>query len=30
MLGAAVTPWPGSTMMDIVSLDEMPHKGKYA
>uniref|UniRef100_A0A336M8V6 CSON006864 protein n=1 Tax=Culicoides sonorensis TaxID=179676 RepID=A0A336M8V6_CULSO len=26
MMGAAVTPWPG-TMMDRMSLDDMPHKG---
>lgn len=28
MMGASVTPWPGTTMMDRVSLDDIPHKGK--
>lgn len=27
MMGASVTPWPGTTMMDRVSLDDIPHKG---
>lgn len=27
-MGAAVTPWPG-TMMDRMSLDDMPHKGEF-
>lgn len=29
MMGASVTPWPGSTMMDRVTLDDIPHKGKF-
>lgn len=27
MMGASVAPWPSSTMMDRVSLDDLPHKG---
>lgn len=27
MMGASVTPWPSTTMMDRVSLDDIPHKG---
>ncbi|XP_031632545.1 paired box protein Pax-6 isoform X1 [Contarinia nasturtii] len=28
MMGASVTPWPGTTMMDRVTLDDIPHKAR--
>jgi hypothetical protein len=27
-MGAAVTPWSSTMMMDRISLDDMPHKGR--